>query len=158
MKRIIPIVLLCFLLLAGCGRADAETPDASAPPEAPEETAAVPEITLTPEQEAALIPSGTWLDDEHPNTSLVLDENCAGSLVVVDEDGGVTTWTFSGVYDSASGSITYSDCSKQVYAPDGSVTTTYTDGKGSFTNLDGFLYWHDEMENAGEGYVYHLAE
>ena len=165
MKQNIAILLLACLLLAGCGKAQTTTqPDAR-------ETIPVPELTVratpaaeqTPEPELAVPDEnasaymGTWIDDAHPELSLVFDDKCAGALSRTAPDGTVTVWTFSGVYDPETGSVTYADCVKQTTAPDGTVTTAYTDGRGSFTSLDGYLYWNDETENAGARCSFRMA-
>ena len=156
MKRTFAILLLACLVLAGCAKQTSEAPKESAPP-----TPSV-EATPTPEPEPVespviYIPTGTWVDDDHPETSLVIDDKCAGSVSVLYEDGAVTVWTFSGEYDPETGSITYSDCVRQDYAADVTMTTAYTDGTGSLTILDGYLYWNDDADNAGAGYRYRLA-
>lgn len=158
MKRIPIFLLLACLLLAGCAKpAPAPSAAPSAEPTAAE-TPAAPEPTLSPEEAAALVPAGTWLDEDHPEAQLVIDDKCAGSVSVTAEDGTVTVWTFSGVYDALTGSITYTDCVKQITAPDGTTTTAYTDGHGGFSCFDGSIFWIDEMENAGADYTFRQAQ
>lgn len=163
MKHKILILLLACLLLAGCRTVKAPAPDANT--SAPTEETAGPTptadqtpdpLTAAPDESAAAL-MGTWVDDDHPEVGLVFDDRCAGALSITDADGTVTVWTFSGVYDPDTGGITYTDCVKQIHSPDGSTTTEYTDGSGSFTSLDGFLYWHDGQADAGAGYRFHMA-
>lgn len=161
MKRITVILLLVCLLLAGCAKQTPAAESSAAPeaePSAAAETPAVPESTLSPEEAAALIPAGTWVDEKHPEAQLVIDDKCAGSVSVTAEDGTVTVWTFSGAYDALTGSISYSDCVKQVTAPDGTVTTAYTDGRGGLSCFDGSMFWIDEAENAGADYTFRQVQ
>ena len=157
MKQAIPIFLLVCLLLTGCGGPSTTPKAQTTPPQQTDASEAVaPEPAVLPDPEA-YVPSGTWVDDAHPEVTMVIDEKCAGSISVTAEDGTTTVWTFSGVYDSATGGISYTDCVKQSHAPDGAETTVYTDGSGSFASLDGFLYWHDDTDDAGAGYRFRLA-
>ena len=164
MKHKILILLLACLLLAGCGTPKASAPDTNTPAPTAEETAEpTPTVDQTPEpptaapDESAAALMGTWVDDDHPEIALVFDDKCAGAVSITDADGTVTVWTFSGVHDPDTGGITYTDCVKQIHTPDGATTTEYTDGSGSFTSLDGFLYWHDEQADAGAGCRFHMA-
>lgn len=165
MKQKILMLIFACLLLAGCGRAKPTTePEARESIPVPELTVrATPAAEQTPEPELiapnenASMYMGTWIDDAHPELSLVFDDKCAGALSQTAPDGTVTVWTFSGAYDSETGAITYEDCVKQINAPDGTVTTVYTDGRGSFTSLDGYLYWNDDVENAGARVSFRMA-
>ena len=159
MKKIAMILLLASLVLAGCGRkapAAEPTPTAAATAVPADETPVPAEMPASPDP-AVYAPTGTWVDDSHPEAGMVIDDRCAASISVKADDRSVTVWTFSGVYDPDSGNITYTDCVKQTTAADGTVTTAYTDGTGGLASLDGYLYWTDDVENAGAGYRFRQA-
>lgn len=150
MKRFLPILLLLCLLLTGCGGTKAPEPSAAATATPSPEQSATP-VPASPEP-VPVIPEGTWEDSEHPEVVLVIDEKCACSVSVIREDGSVTSWTFSGVMDPETGDITYSDCVRMDYAADATGNAVYSDGTGSLVFLDGYLYWHDDVDNAGADY------
>ena len=64
-----------------------------------------------------------------------------------------TEWYMTGTYNDERGDITYSDCVMQTVqileSGESAVLESYENGRGNFIISDGYLYWNDEMENAG---------
>lgn len=69
-----------------------------------------------------------------------------------------TEWSFTGVYDESSDSLTYSNgkCVERTYHDGGGVSEKirYSNGSGRFYISGGELYWEDDTEGAGSGCIF----
>lgn len=69
-----------------------------------------------------------------------------------------TVWNFTGIYDSNSDSLKYSNgkCIERAYHDDGGITekVRYANGSGRFYISNGEMYWEDYTEGAGSRCIF----
>lgn len=123
-----------------------------------EETVDLSEITSVSWVEANAF-EGEWADIYNQRCHLYIAPVYENAYHIIVEWGNSgwdsTRWEMTGIYDSNSGILVYSDCisSEIHYNEDGTETKkeNYTGGKGKFYFNDGYMHWQNDTESIGNG-------
>ncbi len=189
MKKVVAVIFAFLILftVAACGSTPASGSSVSAPAatvniievDSADNSAAAPVPSEEPVTPASAPVEDAVQDVEEDGQNPVMNfigpYVCEGCSIFIEADGSkngratvtwsqsaneMAEWTMTGVFDTETLSIRYSDCVKNiyVYGDDGIVTsseTLYKDGAGTiaFTE-DLVLSWIDESEHVADGMLF----
>jgi hypothetical protein len=159
MKRL--WMFMAVVMAAGC---TAKSAVSSVKEETSSESEETAETTPAPEEETAAVsvpadfdPAGDYEDEWSQRAGLHIEKLEDGTYAGTVHWGAsayeAAVWTFTGEWNPADGSLTYSDC-RNVYVTysetgEESEEVTYEEGTGKFQYEDGVLLWQDDNDPQG---------